>query len=358
MSLRRRGSSPIKLSLFTIAAALALATAPSAHAQDAAQLAEAKKHMEAGAAFYNDPNGHKCEEALKEFKKAYDLSGSLNALKAMGVCELELERDGDAIGHFDKFLEKLGDKPHPDRAQVETDLKALKSAVAWITIAADRPNVTVVDVRTPAKGYPITNRYVASSAGIKIGVHPGQHVFKASSEGVADIEWKVDLSNGATQEHTFEFDKGKPLTAEGFGHGDLPKDGTQPAQKTERPIPVTVYIFGGLTAALVVPTAIFMVTASGKKSDFDDANGKQSKAQLDVLHDDVQSANLVADIFLGATVASAAGTAIFYLTRPEVVVGPPKTGWRFPSSHGPHSRWTLAASAGPKGGSAVLRGAF
>src|SRR5262249_32158347 len=161
--------------------------------------AEAKKHMEAGAAFYNDASGvHKCEEALKEFKLAYDLSGSLNALKAMGVCELELERDGDAIAHYEKFLEKRGDKPHPDRAQVETDLKALKAAVAWVTVSSDRSNVRITDVRTPAKGYPITNRYVASAAAQKLGLHPGSHVLTASSDNAPDQTWKVELANGAT----------------------------------------------------------------------------------------------------------------------------------------------------------------
>jgi hypothetical protein len=282
--------------------------------------------MEAGAAFYNDASGvHKCEEAVKEFKLAYDLSGSLNALKAMGVCELELERDGDAIAHYQKFLEKLGDKPHPDRAQVENDLKALQAAVAWVTLSTDRSDARIVDVRTPAKGYPITNRYAGSGGGQKVGVHPGQHVFTASSEGAPDQTWKVDLANGATQEHAFAFDTGKPMTAEGY-HEDTPHPDTKPQTHTERPIPITVFVFGGLTAALAVPTVIFMVRAGGKKSDYDAANGKTSKTSLDDMKSDVKSANLVADIFLGATVLSAAATGVFYFTRPETTVSSPKAG--------------------------------
>jgi hypothetical protein len=45
------------------------------------KLIEAKKHMEAGAAFFNDPGGSKCEEAYREFKTAYELSGSMNAAR-------------------------------------------------------------------------------------------------------------------------------------------------------------------------------------------------------------------------------------------------------------------------------------
>ena len=50
-------------------AAFALAFAASAPAgaqpsqKSPEKLAEAKEHMEAGAAFYNDPSGHTCEEA-------------------------------------------------------------------------------------------------------------------------------------------------------------------------------------------------------------------------------------------------------------------------------------------------------
>src|SRR5437870_11180479 len=75
---------------------------------DPTKLEEAKRHMQAGASFYNDPSGHKCEEAIREFGKAYELSGSLNALKGQAVCNLELERDGEAIEQYTKYLQGKG----------------------------------------------------------------------------------------------------------------------------------------------------------------------------------------------------------------------------------------------------------
>lgn len=282
------------------------------------ELAEARKHMEAGAAFYNDPTGHKCEEAYREFKKAFELSGSTKAVRAMGVCALELERDGEAIQHFEKFLEQKDDKtPAADVAQAESDLKALRSAVAWVTFSSDRSNVRITDTRTPAKGYPVTNRYVASAAERTIGVHPGQHVFTASSDGAADIVWKVDVTNGGKFKYFFAFDAGKPVTADGFD--DKPKPAPTPLAM-ERPVPIPVYVLGGLTVALAVPTTIFMLQAKGAKDDFDAANGKKTEAELTPLHDDVTSSNLLADVFLGVTAASAVTTGILFLTRPEVPV--------------------------------------
>src|SRR5690606_12130463 len=110
----------------------------------------------------------------REFSKAYELSGSLNALKNMGVCALELERDGAAIEHFETFLAGKGGKADAaERAQIESDLKALKAAVAWVTLKSNRPGARVTDTRTPSRGSPITNRYTVGPDGLRVGIHPG-----------------------------------------------------------------------------------------------------------------------------------------------------------------------------------------
>jgi hypothetical protein len=304
---------------------------------DKAQLAEAKRHMEAGAAFYNDPSGHKCEEAYREFKKAYDLSGSLNALKAMGICALELERDGEAIERLEKYLEGKGAQIEAgDKAQVESDLKALRAAVARVTFKSDRSEVRITDVRTPSKGPQVTNDY-ALTGEQTLGIHPGRHTFTASAEGAPSLTWTVEIANGGTYDHMFDFSKAAASAGAG---GAQPK----PAE-TERPVPVTAFVFGGLTVALAVPTVIFMVRAGGKNSDYEAQNGKLPAAELTELRSDVKSANLVADIFLGATVASLAATGIFYFTRPSRPAE--KTG-----------AWAVAPTASRSGGGAVVIGRF
>lgn len=314
---------------------------------DPAKLEEAKRHMEAGAAFYNDPNGHKCEEAYREFKRAYELSSSLNALKAMGVCALELERDGDAISHYEKYIERKGASiDAADKSQIETDLKALKSSVAWVTISTDRPNVQIIDTRTPTRGFPVTNRYVGSVGGTKIGLHPGSHVITARSEGAPDLVWSVELSHGAANEHFFQFDKGKPITAEGFPPGDI-KDKTTPPEGGSRPVPATVFIFGGLTIAAGAAMAGTMVTASGKKSDYDEMNGNIPTAEAEALRSDVTTMNLVSDILLGVTGASAVATAIFFFTRPTVAAEEPKTG-----------SFMIYPAVGRESGGAMVLGSF
>ncbi len=270
--------------------------------------------MKAGAAFYNDPSGHKCEEALREFGKAYQLSGSLNALKGMAICDLELERDGDSIQRYSAYLSgKRGALDPAERAQVEADLNTLRAAVATVRLSTNRAGVRVTDVRTPAKGYAIRNVYALSPSGKVLGIHPGQHVFTASAEGVPDQTWRSEIVNGSAYEHAFV-----------FAAAELPA-GPEPVT---RPISAGVYATAGLTVALAVPWAILAVRAKNENDAYAQANGKEPAPELADMRSDVKSANLLADIFLGATLASLTATAVLFFTRPTK---PAKAG---PSSDG------------------------
>jgi hypothetical protein len=291
---------------------------------------EAKKHMEAGAAFYNDPSGHKCEEAYREFKLAYELSNSMNALKGMGLCAMELERDGEAINLIGKVLAARGDQLEPaDKKQLESDLKALEAAVAWVTISVDRPGATIIDTRTPARGYPITNRYTSSETGTKVGIHPGQHEFRAIVEGEPEQVWRVEIPNGGKLSHAFEFDKGKPVTAKGFKEGDRKAEKPrQLEEKPSRPVPGAVYVLGGLTAAAAIGGGIAGGLALGQKADYDAAQGTRPKSELEEMKSGVETTNLVADICFGAAAVGAVVTVVLLVTRPSRPSPPKKEAFQ------------------------------
>lgn len=338
-------------------AALALTTAGPAVAQPApispGELAEAKGHMEAGAAFYNDPSGRRCEEAYREFGKAYALSGSLNALKALGVCARELERDGDAIAHFEEFLAGKGSQiDAADKVQVESDLETLKARVAWVTLKADRPGTRVADVRTPSRGAPLVNRYTVGPEGLRIGIHPGAHAFTASADGAPDVTWWVDISSGGTYDHTFDFAKAQAQPPPRIGGTGSSRDkqvafvGEGGEGGEGRPVPASVYIFGGLTIALAVPMGIFMVKASGDKKAYDDKNdGASPQVEIEDLRSTVQTSNLLADVFLGVTAVSIVTTGILFVTRPSRPAQ--QTG-----------SWRIAPTVSPSGGGGIVTGRF
>lgn len=344
-----------------------LTSGPAAFAQpqnpDPAKIEEAKKHMAAGAAFYNDPSGHKCEEAYREFKRAYELSGSANALKGMAVCALELERDGEAIAHYEAFLKLKGDKiDSADKQQVDKDLTALRAAVAWVVIKTDRANVRLTDVRTPTKGFPVRNQYTLQKGATKLGIHPGQHTFTASVDGAPEQTWTVEIANGGSYERTFQFDQGKPEVAAAAVPAPAPttepKSEPAPEPPPEEPssgkksgFAYAALATGGLTVALAVPTVIFMVGAKDKKSEFDAANGKSSQSELETLRSDVVSANTTADIFLGVTAASLIATGVlatlYFASGGEP--SPAETG---------RASWSVAPVVGQNAGGAVVVGRF
>lgn len=317
-------------------------------APDPAAIEEAKRHMKAGAAFYNDPAGHKCEEALREFRKAFELSGSLNARKGMAICNLELERDGDAIRDYTAYLDGKGSSIDPaEKKQIEADLSALRTAVATIKIRVNRPGVRVTDVRTPSKGFPIRNSYAVDNQELVIGVHPGQHAFTASVEGrpgeAPKESWALEIANGSSTEITFTFVDATKRDA------PVPTpEAPPPALPATRPVPASAWVATGVTGALAIAWGVLAVRAKIMNGDYEEVNGKASRASLEAMRSDVKTANLAADIVLGATAAGLATTVILVLTRPTVKPGTrPRAGVL-----------TLSPIAGPTSAGAALGGSF
>jgi hypothetical protein len=276
------------------------------------KVAEAKKHMEAGAAFFNDPAGHKCEEAFVEFEKAYELVGSLNALKGMAFCAMFLERDGEAIELYETLLERKGAQiDRADKQQINSDLKALRAAVAVVTLKTDGASVMVVDTRTPAKGYPITNRYKIEENQLQLGVHPGAHEFKASIDGKPEQVWRVEMKNGEAYSHDFNFGTKEEKPVEVVKPVVVP-------EKPSRPVPKSVFIVGGVTVVVGIAGGVVGGLAKGARDEFEAANGQEpDKAKLEQMRSKVVTMNLVADISFGLAAAGAATTLVLFLKRPE-----------------------------------------
>jgi hypothetical protein len=297
------------------------------------KVAEAKKHMEAGATFFNDPNGHKCEEAFNEFEKAYELVGSLNALKGMAFCAMYLERDGEAIELYETLLERKGSQiDRADKQQIEADLKALRQVVAVVTLKTDTPGLTVIDTRTPSKGYPITNRYKIEENQLQLGVHPGVHEFRASVDGKPEQVWRIEIKNSGNYDRSFDFG----------GASSDQKDKTPPVTtpKPSRPIPKSVFIVGGATVALGIAGGVVGGLASAARTEYEAANGNESDtAKLESMRSNIVTMNLIADISFGLALAGAATTVVLFLKRPEKKPEPAKDALLF-------SPWATHQGAG------------
>src|SRR6185436_247662 len=105
-------------------------------------------------------DGAKYEEANIQFHRAYELVGSWKILGNIGLCALKLERDGEAIDAYEKYLEQGKKDILPDeRSQVERDLVALRAQVSRATLQLPGAGGSIIDLRVDARGTKIINRY-------------------------------------------------------------------------------------------------------------------------------------------------------------------------------------------------------
>ncbi len=365
------------VALAPLARAAEACPAPKASPNEA-DLASAKQHMEAGVAFVRDPDGARYEEAYPEFRKAYELSGSLNALQNLGTCAMKLELDGEAISCFRRFLTKKGADIDPqDKAQVEKDLGALDSSVAWVTFSSDRPNVRVVDVRTPRRGQVVRSTYTIGLEVMTLGVHPGSHEVVASADGFPDVKWTIEIANGSKHNKEFVFEPNTPMTP--LDKPPLPKDPvvtppddgepkdgavTPPGadkppvveQDTSRPIPVYVYVAGAGTLAAGAVGGVFAGLASSKGSEYEaDLRGRAPLHVQEEARDDIKTKNLIADVMFGVAGAGAVTTVVLFLMRPEATVDGTAEAT---TASGFGRDWTVAPFVGQEASGVSLFAAF
>jgi hypothetical protein len=343
----------VRLATFALTLLLCLVAAhQSASAQPSKRdIAKAKKHMAAGVAFIQDPDGARYEVAYPEFKAAYELSGSLNALQNLAICAMKLELDGEAVEHFEEFLEKKGDDiAASDKSDVERDLNALKSVVAWITVSSDKPGVTLKDTRTPRSGSTIRNKYTIGLQAKRLGVHPGEHAFIAITGEGKELKWSLTVKNGESHTHEFLYDPNAPVTAEGFTEDDADFSDANDDEEEDGGggLPAYVWVAGGITVAAAVPWAIFGVMSFGKKSDYDAMHGQDPIGDQQDAYDDLQTTNLLADIFMGVTAAGAVATIILAVTAPS--------GEEEEEEEEEEAgvNWTVSPSVDPRGGGAAM----
>lgn len=295
----------------------AVLLASSAYAQDTEINEQARAHFQAGVNFLQDPDGARYDEAYREFAAAYQSSPSWKILGNLGIAAMKLERDGEAIDAFEKYLAGGAATLAPDeREQFQRDLATLKAGVVRLSLDVSQPGATILDERVPVTGSSTRNLYRATDKHAEIGIRAGHHKITAKLEGYDDAVWEVDAVSGVPQSHVFELKRPAPVV--GQTGGAAPSGGA-------RPTPVGVYIGLGATGVFAVGAGVVGGLALNKKSRFDNANDGNHPALAKTLHDNVKTFNLVTDVLIGAAVVSAGVVTYLYLSRPNVDA--PAAGW-------------------------------
>ncbi len=243
-----------------LAVALALGgglVAAPARGDDTPISEEARAHFKAGVNLLQDPDGERVEDAYREFKAAYAVSASSKILGNIGYCAMRLERDGEAIDAYSRYLRDVKDIDAEERAQITRDLSTLQVGLVKLEIKVNEIDARVSDVRVPVKGGPITNAYGPVRGRIEVGVRPGHHLVTVRVEGFDDAVWELDALAGSKESRTFEMKKKQ---------APAPTVPTTPALSTTT-APVGAWITVGIGGALLAAGTITGILALGKTSD-------------------------------------------------------------------------------------------
>lgn len=335
--MNRHVSAALALAVVALAAAPAAAQgdappspAPEAPAQPSATKEEARKHFEAGVALLQDPEGQRVEEAYREFKRAFELSQSPKVLGNMGFCAMKLERDGEAIDAYTRYLREVPDIEEAERAQIVRDLQTLQVGVARVTIKADKPGVQLVDVRVPVKGPRVTNTYGPVDGSTTIGIRPGHHIVTARAQGFEDATWEFDAFAGGTADHAFALAPVKVAPPP-------PQGGVGPVSPAPEPPPSKTlpWVVTGVGAAMLLTGGVTGALALGKTKDIEkscpndlcpagfDLDGERSSARTLVTLTDV--------LLIGGAIVTAGGVTWLLLSGSGDKETPARAGRVIPS---------------------------
>lgn len=300
----------------------ALPVSSLAHAAEVAISEEARQHFKAGVNLLNDPDGARYEEAYREFKAAYAASPSWKILGNLGLCAMKLERDGEAIDAYEKYLADGGKDVDPaEQSQIKTDLTTLKTGAAKLELKVSPADAIVTDTRVPVKGDKVMNLYPATAGVVSIRVRPGHHVLMVKADGFDTQTIEIDLPAGGAISKDITLKK--PEIA--------PPPPT--TKTTARPITTGVVIGGIATGALLLGGGVVGVMALGKNGDYKTKNDGSDPAAAEKLRSDGKTLNTVADILLAGGVVAAGVTIFLFVSRPTVQVNkdsgglPAKTGF-------------------------------
>ena len=272
----------LRIGLIGTGLALTLATLP-ALAADVAINEEARAHFTAGVNLLQDPDGARYEEAYREFKAAYAASPSWKILGNLGISAMKLERDGEAIDAYKKYLAEGGKQVEADeRAQFQRDLATLEAGVVRLTLDSDPPGAVIEDERFPTSGNAIRNAY-ATSGPLQIGVRAGRHRFTAKLAGRPDAVWEVELSPRQQQSYVFKFAEAStaapavaPTTAAPAQPGAVSVDSG--AAKGMSGMRIGSYVAFGVGVVGLGAGTLFAMQAKGKYQDANDISTRECGA--------------------------------------------------------------------------------
>jgi tetratricopeptide (TPR) repeat protein len=335
------------------AAPAARAQEPVSAGDDAADRALAKQHFEAGVAAYE---GQRYADALTQFQEAYRIKPHPVVRVNMANCYDRLGKPVPAIFHFEKFLEE-SDPNAAQRKEVTEALRTLRAKVGEVTLRIEPDGASVIIDGGERRQAPVVE---------PVRLEAGAHAIEVAASGYETQKRDFTLSGGQALELAITLaPPGTPVvaitpsttpSAEPVAPSPAPAPAApapaevaaatptkaaEPAPDTsevvverpeaeqgERPfLPITAWVSGGATAAMLLGALITGQLALSAESDFEEARRtaqanpsevlalERRAAYVDALEaaDRADALALASDIFLIAGVIGAGVTTYFVI---------------------------------------------
>jgi tetratricopeptide (TPR) repeat protein len=289
---------------------------PDAEAGDPAALDSARQHFKQGVAFAEAGN---CSAAIVEFEAAYKIVPRPNALYNAAQCQERLFRYDLAIRDYQRYLREAP-ADAPDRPAVEGALKTLGNLLGILHVRSNVPAEVWIDDR------------LAGEAPGDVFVPAGGHTIELRAEGY--IPTRSELRLVGRQELALAFELIKAQT-------------TVQVTETTGLHPTLFWIGAGATAVTAAIGGFFALRVS---SLHDEA------LELPAPHpdrtqkrEDVEDAELTADVFFASAALLAVGTTIVFFV----------TDWdagERPGYDRPRARLRIAPALGAQAAGLQVRG--
>lgn len=287
---------------------------------DTAAIDAAREHFRQGVAFAAAGN---CGGAIVEFRAAYEIVPRPNALYNIAQCQERLFRYDLAIAAYEEYL-RVAPADAPDRAAVTAALGTLRNLLGVVGVASNVPAEVWIDDR------------LAGAAPGDVFVPAGGHALELRAKGYIPERKEVRLVGRARVEISFTLEKAQT---------------TVQVTETTGLHPVVFWVGVGATA---VAAGVGTVFALRVKSLHDDAEAIPAVSpERESARDDIEQAELLADVFFGTGLVLAVGTTVVgFLTEWD----PPEARGDTVSARSSRLRVTPAFGRGAAG--VAVGGAF
>jgi tetratricopeptide (TPR) repeat protein len=244
---------------------------------------EARRAFELGVALLQDRAGPRYAEAYEAFNRAYAATPTPKILGNLGLCAMMLERDGEAIAHYERYLAEVHDADPSEVARIRRDLAELEQRSGTLIVELNVSGASMEDRRLPPGATPIVNRYEARGGRFQERLRAGIHDIEVQVPGRATQRLEVEIEPREVVRRTVTLER-----------VDEPPE--------EAGISTPTVVFLSATGVLVVAAAITGGLALAQHGDFDAFESGGSRMDAEDVRSKGEKLNAATDVLIGGAI--------------------------------------------------------